>query len=642
MVYAFAYLLVCAAGLPFGFVLFGRRHAAGWVAGAVVGYGMTAFLWGLAVQAGMHGTGTFVSVWAAAGGLLWFAARRVPPLIALPVWTRRDTTALLATAMLAPVLTAVPFARLGEEDEQRRRRYRAYFTADYLWHIALTAELTKFEPAPRNPYLADQPLSYYWTYFNVPAVVSSIRARLDAIDRHLAVNALCSAVLFIACIYVAGWIAVPRAGPVAAAVFVAIAAASAEGLYGSYELFARGRPLSLLRHLNVDAVSSWSLGTLTIDSLPRSLWYTPQHAFACALALVAIMVSASGVVPGAGISLLAGVALGLALVCSPFLGGVFSLIYGIAAAWAAFGSRAFLSRVLSGSVAAIPVLLALGWCVASGTFESAQGAIDIGFSDRAAKAPFALLALSLGPLLITVAGAALIGRRRGFGWQAAIISFVAGLVMLYFVTLTREPVWIGWRAGQIILVTIPALAAGFFAALADAGHRRPLGAVILLILLLGVPTTAIDLFNASDIENHAPAAGGFRWTITIPRETDAAMTWLRRYTPHDAIVQMSIGPRGRETWTLIPSFAQRRMAAGMPISLVRVPEYTLLSAHVDRMYGGTVAADAHRDAKALGIDYIFVGPPERAAYGAALDKFHDPRFFTPVFWKADAEVIQVK
>ena len=49
------------------------------------------------------------------------------------------------------------------------RYYRAYFTADFVWHMALTAEMARFEMPPRNPYMADRGLNYYWTYFLVPA-----------------------------------------------------------------------------------------------------------------------------------------------------------------------------------------------------------------------------------------------------------------------------------------------------------------------------------------------------------------------------------------------------------------------------------------------------------------------------------------
>ena len=45
-VYLAIYCLTAAPGLPVGFLLFGRHHAAGWIGGAIVGYALSAFaLW---------------------------------------------------------------------------------------------------------------------------------------------------------------------------------------------------------------------------------------------------------------------------------------------------------------------------------------------------------------------------------------------------------------------------------------------------------------------------------------------------------------------------------------------------------------------------------------------------------------------
>ena len=46
-----------------------------------------------------------------------------------------------------------------------------------------------------------------------------------------------------------------------------------------------------------------------------------------------------------------------------------------------------------------------------------------------------------------------------------------------------------------------------------------------------------------------------------------ALAWIRSHVPEEAIVQMEPVVRGRDQWSLIPTFAGRRMAAGMPISL---------------------------------------------------------------------------
>ena len=42
--------------------------------------------------------------------------------------------------------------------------------------------------------------------------------------------------------------------------------------------------------------------------------------------------------------------------------------------------------------------------------------------------------------------------------------------------------------------------------------------------------------------------------------------------------------RGRETWSLIPTFAERRMAGGNAIALLNTPEYAEKSEQVRQIY----------------------------------------------------------
>ena len=53
---------------------------------------------------------------------------------------------------------------------------------------------------------------------------------------------------------------------------------------------------------------------------------------------------------------------------------------------------------------------------------------------------------------------------RRYRWQASIAGLAIGLTLFYFVTSRSEPIWVGWRAGQIILVTTTPLVAALFAA----------------------------------------------------------------------------------------------------------------------------------------------------------------------------------
>jgi hypothetical protein len=57
---------------------------------------------------------------------------------------------------VVPAVFVFPYKNLGAQDAQGNRFYRAYFTADFIWHTALTAELMKYDMPPINPYLGDR------------------------------------------------------------------------------------------------------------------------------------------------------------------------------------------------------------------------------------------------------------------------------------------------------------------------------------------------------------------------------------------------------------------------------------------------------------------------------------------------------
>ena len=637
------YTLLLVPGLPIGFLLFGRSRAAGWIGGALIGYALSALVLWLPADLGLIARGWIPGAWALLTATTIPLLRTSRVLVHLPTWHRADSVALICSLLMVPLLLAGPFSRIGDPDEEGRRRYRAYFTADFLWHVALSAELAKVAPPIRNPYLERRALNYYWAYFVPPAMIARLVHAEHALAACLLLNALGAGLLFVAAIHLYSWCVIPRAGPAALSVVLTVLAASAEGLFALLRLARSGLPLTAVRDLNVDAMTSWVFQSLTIDSLPRSLWYTPQHAAACALGLIALIIPAS---PAPRVSwgggLVVGIPLGLAIIFSPFLGGVFCVLYGLTALWSAFvRSERPLPAIAAYATAVVPALAGLCWCLLNRTFEGATGVVAFGLSPRAAAAPLATIALAAGPLL-ALAVAGLIAARGVYPWQPAAAGPVVALVLFYFVTLTSEPIWVGWRAGQILLVTAPPLIAALFARLQASGRRALVPLLTILALALGLPTTAIDAYNAQDVENQSMGPG-FRWTVAVPRDTQAAMDWIRQHTGAEAVVQMSIGPRGRETWTLVPTFAGRRMAAGQPISLLHVAEYDERSGAIDAMYRSTDAVEAARLAREQRVHYVFVDAVERRAFGPdAINKFNDPRFFTPVFEQGEAAVFQLR
>jgi hypothetical protein len=647
LAYLAAYALSTAPGWPLGWALFGRDHAGGWVAGALLGYALTSTALWVALAVGLVGPGATLAAWITVNAACWLAASRLRgPLVILPRWGSSDTAALLLVLFLVPALVWHPFRRIGEPDADGALRYRAYFTADFVWHLALTAELARGELPPRNPYAADQPLHYYWPYFLLPAAAARAAPGSAASDitPWLAINATGAGTLFVAMLAVMTWCVVPRRGPAMGAVTLGVLAASAEGLWLAVRYWREGVPLDALRDFNVDAATAWIYRSVSIDGIPRSLWYTPQHAGAFALGLIALVVAgAAGARARVPAILLAGLALAAAVSFSPLPGGLCCLVYGLTVtADALRAPREAWRLVPRHALAAVPVALALAACVGAGMVEGAGGALVFSFRGRTATEIVTVLSLALGPLLAIALPGFWPGRPVPTRALPPLFGVLLALPLLFGARLAGDAMWVGWRAGQLLLLSLPALAAR---TLAWGAERRPaltLG-VYLLALSAGLPTTVLDWRNAQDVENRRMGPG-FRWTVPVTRDEQAAATWLRQATPPGTVVQPHIKARGRDTWSLVPSFAQRRMYAGQPISLLHSPEYDRRTAEVTALFATSDPTTAWQMARDRGIDQIYVGDAERRAVAeSALAKFDArPDLFYPSFTSAGVRIYAVR
>jgi hypothetical protein len=637
------YVLATVPGWPLGRALFGR-HPAAWVAGALLGYALTCVAFWAVLALRVPSAVAFILAWVLVSASAFAAAplRRDKPLLTLPVWSVPETRTLVLLLLLVPAVFVLPYKNLGARDADGNRFYRAYFTADFIWHMALTSELTKYAMPPVNPYVGDRTIQYYWTYFLVPAVISEEGAGgLREIENSLKVNALCSGLLFIAALILVTWAASLSAAGTAFAVVLAVVAASAEGVYALWDLYVRGRPLEALTNVNIDAMSAWTFSGLRVDSLVRSMWYNPQHSMSAALGLLAMpIVGAAGVTAPIGSIAFAGLALALSTTFNPFIGGLFSLIYGAVVLADAIRTRQ-IRPVLHHGIAAALVAIAVGWCVANDMVEGAAGVVLYGLGGYARNRPVATLMMSLGPLVVpAVLGMWALPRRA---WPA-LAGTILGLLVFYLVRLSVEGSYIGFRAGQLLQLSLPGLAAVFFARLWSRQWKWRAAAVTIAVVLLaiGLPTTIIDTYNAQDIGNRRMGPG-FRWTITLTPDEQAAYEWMRTQTPRDAIVQMDPIAHGRETWSQLPTFAGRRMAAARPISLMDIPDYAERSKRVHRIYADRNAEVAVLIARDLGIDYVFIGPAEQKANSAtALSKFAKREdLFREVFANAGTRIYQV-
>ena len=262
---------------------------------------------------------------------------------------------------------------------------------------------------------------------------------------------------------------------------------------------------------------------------------------------------------------------------NPLLGGCFSLVYGAAVAADAIGSGpVWRTRPAAHASRPVPVMLAVRWGSTSRVMDGAGSALQVGLSDMAAHRPVITLAAARsGPVLVPALAGLLPRARPPRTRPAAIVraaGILLGLFLLYFVRIS-EASWVGFRAGQILLVSIPILLARDLRPRSARACAAMLAAVILGSAFRPPSSTPGTRRTSATAVKGRASAGRCGRRPTSSRHSPG----YARTRPRPPIVQMEPMVRGREHWTLIPSFAGRRMAAGLPISLLPLPEYLELS-----------------------------------------------------------------
>ena len=289
--------------------------------------------------------------------------------------------------------------------------------------------------------------------------------------------------------------------------------------------------------------------------------------------------------------------------------------------------------------------------IRGGMVEGAGDALYIGFVGYARRAPIGTLALALGPVLVCALPALLwvlpfrLTREPRVRLLPAVTAFAVGVLLFYFASLPhRDPIWVGWRAGQIMLVALPRARR----------HLAGVGPVSAGVAVWRRSPSRSPRWSACRPRSSTPTtrrtsrtatwARGFgcRWPSRRPSRTRCCGCASRRATT--AVVQVDVAARGADTWTLIPTFAQRRMYAGLPISLLAEPEYRNRAAAVAAAFETLDVDEAHRIFRAGHVDYVYVGDAERRAHRAeALAKFDQrPDAFARVFENAAATIYEVR
>lgn len=596
--------------------------------------------------------------------VLWLAGVRSLPILALspivamlaalpcgrlagwlhvPAFGRGDLIPLVLVLALVPLVNGRPFARVGEMRPEGKA-YRAYFIADFEWAMSVVAELSKGDVPPQNPFLAGDRLHYYWLT-DLLSAIEYRAARGDlALEPLLLTNTLLLDLGFVAFLYffVRHFVHSPPAAAIGC--IGAVLFSSFEGTQQLYVFWKQHIPLERMGALNIDAISNWKFQSLKVDGLHRLLLYQRQHATAWAVALSALLVLVEAREKGRfGVNLLAGTLLAVAVLVSSFIAlmvGSVVVIYQVTTL--ALRARST-DLIIAGAAGGVPVGLAIVVSSALQYVDRSGGQI-VYVGHLVPANPWIGIFLSFGPVLIAAAGgaAAAVWRRASQLAVLGLIIAVSFFFYFYVDVVDHQHAYVGWRAGHLLFIAFAPLVGFAWQELSAAGRGPRATAVVVGILLAvtAAPMTIIDLYNTQDtaFQEQGP---GFKWTEILTRDELAALAWVKSYTPPDALVQVD-PVRESGTWAYMPAFGERRMRAGMPISMIPIQKYIEASNRVKRVFAATDAATAYREASELKLQYLYVGPRERRAYPQLADLLDaTPYWFKPEFRNGSVSIYYV-
>jgi hypothetical protein len=550
--------------------------------------------------------------------------------------------ALIAVAVVGPV-----FARVGEVTS-RGLAYRSYFNADLFAHMSVVAELAKGASPPLNPFYPTEALPYYWTYFTLPGLFSQIRSALP-VDPAIMLTDLCMAVTFVGVAFVVVRNLGASTWAAAAAWTVILLASSFEGSYYIWRQWSTGRPLAEFEVTNIDAITRWFWNLPGVDGYHRGMWWTPQHMMGLTLGLIALLTMVRAKAPdGARAGLTEGFMLGGSLAVSSFIGIMLVAWYALTQVVAvALERRASFGRwVAARSIAAGIVVGYLGVVVGLGMVQSTPNAFVFGWNRYFFRDPWTFIAFSFGPALF-FGPLGLAGAFRASRLLVAAIGVLLTVSTVVFLQLDlrgHENTQVTFRTAQLTYLCLGILLAFAIDSWRARGQRwsRPFFAMLTLAAILAFPTVALDWYNARDISNIRMNPGRFPWTIDITPDDQAAVRWIQRFVPPDAIVQPDAGPRERNTWAFIPAFAKRRMATGNALFTLNPERYVKNMDDIHLAFAEWPADEAHSYFKKLGVDYVYVGDVERLVNGDQVKKFSTrPDRFDPVYRRGSVEIFKV-
>jgi len=249
----------------------------------------------------------------------------------------------------------------------------------------------------------------------------------------------------------------------------------------------------------------------------------------------------------------------------------------------------------------------------------------------------AFLLLILGPLPV-VGLLELKEKVKGFAEERRflLILLLMSLFVMLFVTEELEGNVFLRKSLMILRLPLFILAASY---LYTSSFNR-IKKISLLLLMLASPTLVTDVYATSNIHNK-------QYTTYVTAEEMAAASWVKTHTEPDVVVQSLIEYTGVFDYSLTICFGERKAALGLwKMAYQRYPNKNEIAQRVhmiETVFSSDDAEERYRIVRALHIDYVLIGPRERARFPGAAARFvTDSVRFKQVYASDNVKIYQVR
>ncbi len=531
---------------------------------------------------------------------------------------KADLIALLTIISITALFTVIPQSRIAAPKENTYI-VRAYFVPDYLKHVALSAEISKGDMPPDNPFVTGNKLHYYWIYYLFPAFGYNLLSRHGSLLRLNIFSNLLANIFLIFSIYAFSKKYMKSITKKSVLIFAFIFASSYEGiLYLLESLKSKADILSNFINYNIDGLTRWRYGQPQIDTIYRSFLYTPQQQIGFAGLLIFIFLltekgrktaSNSNIII---IPVITGIVLGYNFFCGLYMALWFFVIYPI---FLCIKERNILEIIKRQALSFIVfIIFPVFYKILDMLLES-RNPLLIGFNIYRPFNMIMIFLINFSWLWIPVVFFCCFPIIKSIKKKRAdididMIKFISMILLavslIFFIQIRGFEADMGLKIGQVLNII---LFAGFLY-LCSMLKRRILFLCFILLFIPGLMTSIIDFANSCDIKN---APGMF---LTFFRAEDiCAMRHIKENINKDAVIQ-ALPERDDKRASIIPVFGERRTALAdeMHSKIYMLDEMDIYEKRKEKIYEMFYAdemEDVYHIAEEYGIDYLFVGTKER-------------------------------